>query len=276
MSNDTISTASPVRLQDDLWGERAQDWADVMEGWDGWGLPLYRHVLERISVTSRTRLVDVGCGAGRFCRIAADRGADVAGLDASDALVEIARGRVPRADLQVGDMGQLPWADGSFDVVTGFNSFFLAGDMVAALREARRVARPGAVVATTVFGRPDRCESTPLFASLARFAPPGPDEVPADDEAGSPLYEEGVLEAVVTEAGLTPSEAGYVEVVEHYPDLATMVRGYAAAAPFVLAARRVGTEAVHAALSEAMRGLQHGPTGGCRLVDEARYIIATA
>ena len=178
MSDDTNTTETPAKLQGDLWGDRARDWAEVMEGWDGWGIPLYRHVLERVPVASGTRLLDVGCGAGRFCRIAADRGAKVAGIDASGPLVEIARERVPNADFRVGDMEQLPWADESFDVVTGFNSFFIAGDIVNALREARRVSRAGAIVAMTVFGRPDQCQSTPVFASLAEFAP----SQPSDDE----------------------------------------------------------------------------------------------
>lgn len=238
MSDDTKTTESPAKLQGDLWGARARDWADVMEGWNGWGVPLYRHVLERVPVSSGTRLLDVGCGAGRFARIAADRGAQVAGIDATAPFVGIARERVRGADFRVGDMEQLPWEDDCFDVVTGFNSFFIAGDMVNALREARRVARPGAIVAMTVFGRPDRCESTSVFSSLARFAPSRPvDDEQSDAEPGAPLHQQGALEAIATQAGLTPREAGYVSVAEHYPDLETMVRGYCAAAPFVRAAR---------------------------------------
>ena len=38
-------------------------------------------------------------------------------------------------------METLPWPDDSFDVVTGFNSFFFAGDLVRALREARGGSR---------------------------------------------------------------------------------------------------------------------------------------
>jgi SAM-dependent methyltransferase len=276
MFDDTAKTESPAKLQGDLWGERARDWADVMEGWDGWGVPLYRHVLERVPVTGQTRLLDIGCGAGRFCRIAADRGAEVAGIDASGPLVAIARERIPRADLRVGDMEQLPWADDSFDVVTGFNSFFIAGDMVNALREARRVARAGAIVAMTVFGRPDRCESTAVFSSLAQFAPSPPrDDEQADGEPGPPLHEAAALEALATEAGLAPREAAYVNVAEHYPDLETMVRGYYAAAPFVRAARAAGDEAVRAALTDALRPLEQ-PDRSYRLEDELRYLIAVA
>lgn len=276
MFDDTAATESAAKLQGDLWGERARDWADVMEGWDGWGVALYRHVLERVPVSGETRLLDVGCGAGRFCRTAADRGADVAGIDASGPLVAIARERIPEADLRVGDMERLPWADDSFDVVTGFNSFFIAGDIVAALREARRVARPGALVAMTVFGRPDRCESTTVFSSLARFAPPRPrDDEQPDAEPSRPLNEEGALEALAAEAGLAPSEAAYVNVVETYPDRETMVRGYFAAAPFVRAARAAGDDAVRAALGDALAPLEQ-PDGRYRLEDELRYLIAVA
>lgn len=277
MSSDTtITPESPAAVQGDLWGERARDWAEVMEGWNGWGIPLYRHILERVPVGRDTRLLDVGCGAGRFCRMAADRGARVAGIDATAPLVEIARERIRDADLRVGDMERLPWPEDSFDVVTGFNSFFIAADMVAALREAGRVARPGGTVALTVFGRPERCESTPVFATLGRFAPARPpgDDPPAEDE-GTALHEEGALEAVAAEAGLTPREAGYVNVAEHYPDLETMVRGYSAAAPFVRAARMAGDDAVRDALSEAIRPLRTS-SGAYRLEDELRYLIATA
>ena len=88
-------------------------------------------------------MLDVGCGTGAFLRVAADHGATVCGLDASAALLEIARERVPEADLFQGDLQHLPYVDDSFDAVCGFNSFFFADDMVAALREAgpRRQAR---------------------------------------------------------------------------------------------------------------------------------------
>lgn len=272
--------------QADLWGERARDWADVLEGWNGWGIPIYRHVLERVPVGIETSLLDVGCGAGRFGRIAADRGARVAGLDATEPLLEIARERVPDGDFRAGDMEELPWADDSFDVVTGFNSFFIAADMVKALREAARVARPGAGVAMTVFGRPEQCESTPVFAALGKLMSPpaseaepdpgnGSDDEPAEGESGPALHEEGGLEGVAVQAGLTPGESGYFELVEEYPDLDTMLRGYLAPAPMRRAARLIGEEAVREALREALQPLV-GSDGRPRLHDELRYLIATA
>lgn len=275
MTERTAAGRGSAPAQADLWSERARDWADVMEGWSGWGIPVYRHVLEQVSVGRGTRLLDVGCGAGRFSRMAADRGAAVAGLDATAALVGIAQERTPEGDFRVGEMEDLPWAEDSFDVVTGFNSFFIAADMVNALREARRVARPGGSVAMTVFGRPERCQSTGLFSSLRRFMPPPPVDA-ADQGAARPgLHDEGELEARATAAGLTPTKAGYIEFAEEYPDLETMLRGYLAAPPFVRAARGAGEEAVREALTDALRPLE-APSGRYRLEDEVRYLVAVA
>ena len=257
--------------QAELWGERARDWADVMEGWNGWGVPVYRHVLERIPVGRDTSVLDVGCGAGRFSRIVAYRGAKVSGLDATPALVEIARERIPDGDFRVGDMEKLPWADGSFDLVTGFNSFFIAAEIVNALAEARRVARPGAPVAMTVFGRPEHCQSTAMFKAIAGLLPSKPAD--EDKNAGPALHEEGALEALAAQAGLTPKEAGYIELVESYPNLETVLRGVTASPPLVRAARAVGEGVVRDRLTEVFRAFET-PTGSYALKEEVRYLIA--
>jgi len=105
---------------------------------------VYEDAIRRVGLARGQRVLDIGCGTGVFLRAAADRGAEVFGLDASDALLEISRTRVPEADLRVGEMQALPYEDDFFDVVAGFNPFFFAADMVAALREAKRVAKPRA------------------------------------------------------------------------------------------------------------------------------------
>ena len=278
MADQQATATGSAQSQAELWGERARDWAEVMEGWSAWGIPVYRRVLERVAVAEGSTVLDVGCGAGRFCRIAADRGARVAGLDATPAFVEIARERVPDGDFRVGEMEELPWADDSFDLVTGFNSFFIAADMVNALREAGRVARPSAPVATSVFGRPDRCDSTTVFGALGDLFPSKPTggSDPGDEAGGDrPLHEKGTLEAAAVKAGLTPCEAGYLQFAEVYPNLETLLRGMLAAPPWRRAARVVGEEAVREAVTARLEPFEDS-TGRYRLEEEIRYLIATA
>jgi len=57
------------------------------------------------------------------------------GLDAAEALLDVARKRTPSGDFRQGEMEELPFADGTFDVVTGFNSLQYAADPVNALRQ---------------------------------------------------------------------------------------------------------------------------------------------
>jgi SAM-dependent methyltransferase len=66
-----------------LFGGRAHDWAETWEGPQGWGIPVYGHVLDRAHIGPGTSVLDCGCGAGRFAQMAADRGASVAGIDAA-------------------------------------------------------------------------------------------------------------------------------------------------------------------------------------------------
>jgi hypothetical protein len=79
-------------VQGRLWSARARDWAEVQEATLR---PLFDAIADSLGIGAGTRVLDVGCGAGRFLRRAADRGADVAGLDAAAALVAIARERFP-------------------------------------------------------------------------------------------------------------------------------------------------------------------------------------
>jgi ubiquinone/menaquinone biosynthesis C-methylase UbiE len=90
------------------------------------------------------------------------------------ALIDLARTRLPHADLRVGEMEQLPYQDDSFDLVTGFNSFFFANDIAGAMREAGRVAKPGASVVIQVWG-PHQKNDLEAMKEIARpFLPPRP------------------------------------------------------------------------------------------------------
>ena len=126
----------------------------------------YEAALEALQVGPSTRLLDAGCGAGMFLRLAADRGADVQGLDASEGLLAHARGRVPGAAIIQGELEQLPYEDASFDVVTGFNSFQYAARPAVALAEARRVVRPGGRVLLLNWAPAELCEAAGYLIAL--------------------------------------------------------------------------------------------------------------
>ena len=157
--------------------------------------PLYEAALEGVGLDRGDRLLDLGCGTGVFLRMCADRGVVVSGLDAAEGLLALARARVPEADLRLGDLQALPYADDSFDVVTGFTSFFYADDTVGALREAGRVARAGAPVVIAVWGRPERCEMEAVKQAVAAFRGAEPPnratarQAPPHTKDGSPVAE---------------------------------------------------------------------------------------
>ena len=83
------------------------------------------------------------CGGGGASILAAERGAQVSGLDAAEGLIAFARQRVSNGDFRVGDIESLPFDDDSFDVVFAANSVQYSEDRVAALRELGRVCTPG-------------------------------------------------------------------------------------------------------------------------------------
>jgi SAM-dependent methyltransferase len=250
-----------------LWGARPDDWARNEEQ----QLPTYEEAIRRVGIGIGHHVLDLGCGSGVFLRAAADRGARVFGLDASEALLELARSRVPEADLRVGDMQFLPYEDDFFDVVAGFNSFFFAADMVGALREARRVAKPGAPVVIQVWGCAERCDLTAMKDALTPFLPaPDPDAPPPPA-----LWKEGVLEGISADAGLTPESAFDLSWAFEFPDAEAVARGMLSAALAVLAIRAGGEEAVRAAILEALARYRT-PSGGYRLENEWHYVIASA
>jgi SAM-dependent methyltransferase len=232
-----------------LFGARAATWADTWEGPQGWGTPVYAHVLDRARVGAGTSVLDCGCGAGRFVRLAADRGADVAGIDASGDLVDIAAERSPRADLRVGDFQALPWPDGSFDVVTGFSTFQFADDHAAALAEARRVCRGQVWVVV-----PTRLADSGIphvFAALTTLFPP--DALPSLKRSGMyALSAPGKLEDVLAAAGMSPRTDETIEATSLFPDAVAAVGAFLSAGATALAVRHAGQPAVERAVSDAL------------------------
>jgi ubiquinone/menaquinone biosynthesis C-methylase UbiE len=89
-----------------------------------------------------TRVLELGCGSGHWLRAMAAAGFEVAGIDPSQGMLDLASNRV-RGDLRRGRAEELPWPDGSFDAVFAVNALHHFVAPAAAAREAFRVLRGG-------------------------------------------------------------------------------------------------------------------------------------
>jgi SAM-dependent methyltransferase len=246
-----------------LWSARAREWAEMQEPRQA---EMYPPMLDAAGVGAGTRLLDVGCGSGVAAAIAHERGAQVTGIDAAPAAIEFARRRVPDGNFRVGEIEALPYEDGAFDVVTGFNAFQYAADVAGALREARRV---GALVGIMTWGAPERCDAAGVLKALGALMPPPPPGAVGPFALSAP----GALEELVERAGLEPRTAGTVRTMWEYPADDTIRRGFLAGGPAVKVVEVVGEPRAMATVLEALAPFRSAG-GGYALHNEWRYVIA--
>jgi SAM-dependent methyltransferase len=167
-------------------------------------------------------------------------------------------------------MESLPFGDRSFDVVAGFNSFQFAASPVNALREACRVSLTGAVV-IAVFGKREDSESAAYIEALGSLLPPPPPGAPGPFA----LSADGALEALATEAGMTPGPVETVDCPWEYPDTQTALRGLLSSGPAIRAVEHAGEATVREVILEVISPFRT-VSGGYRLKNTFCYLIATA
>jgi len=189
----------------------------------------WRRITVEQVVRKGDRVLDACCGTGDLAVAARSHGADVVGLDFSEAMLERARAKSSEIEWVRGDVLALPFGDASFDAVTVGFGIRNVDDLEAGLHELRRVLRPGGRLGILEITRPrglvapfyrlwfDRvvpllgkvlpggAAYTYLPASVRRF--PGPEELAALlDSAGFAgvrfrLFAGGIVALHVAEAG---------------------------------------------------------------------------
>jgi SAM-dependent methyltransferase len=135
------------------------------------------HCVEAAAVTSHDTVLDVACGAGNATIPAAKTGATTTGLDLTPELLEGGKAAADAAGVEIdwveGDAEQLPFDDGSFDVVISVFGCMFAPDHKRTASELARVLKPG--------GRLAVCAWTPegnvgqFFMTVAKHMPPPPE-----------------------------------------------------------------------------------------------------
>jgi ubiquinone/menaquinone biosynthesis C-methylase UbiE len=109
------------------------------------------HRVRRFPLAER-RIVEVGCGEGDWLRFFERIGArqeNLSGIDLGEGRIEIAKRRLPAADVRAGDATKLPWPDASFDIALQrmmFTSILDADARKAAAAEMMRVVRPDGLI----------------------------------------------------------------------------------------------------------------------------------
>src|SRR5262249_7581243 len=166
-------------------------------------------------------------------------------------------------------MEALPYEDDRFDLVTGFNSFFFANDMVAAMREAGRVAKPDAPVVIQVWGAHEHCELEAMKAIARPFLPPRPPDAPPDPDLAQP----GVLRTLPTEAGLKPTDEFDARWALQYPDAQTLGRALVAVAGLATLAGPDRENELRTAIVDGLAGYRQ-PDSSYRLVNEFHFLVA--
>ena len=253
------------RTAGEAWGHAAAEWACLYEHY---AFDVITAVFDRVGVAPGVRLLDVACGAGLAVRYAAGRGATVAGIDASEALVEIACDRSPGTDLRVGSMFALPWAAGSFDAVTSINGVW--GGCDAALQEAHRVLRPGGMIGISFWGAGPPDDLRAVFKAIARHSP----------EANfhgmkrlNGIATPGVAEDMLAASGFEVRESGNRVSTIEWPDADLAWRALSSGGPAYAALQHGDPDAVRADVLAALAPVRDR-RGVFRLRGDHRFVIA--
>jgi demethylmenaquinone methyltransferase/2-methoxy-6-polyprenyl-1,4-benzoquinol methylase len=145
---------------------------------------LHRHWKKRLlrlaAARPHERALDLCCGTGDVAFALARDGADVVGLDFTEAMLAVAAQRAAtlpdksatNVKFLRGDAQQIPFPDAAFDIVTISYGLRNLADWEIGLREMERVARPGGRLLVLDFARPDNAIWRSIYFGYLRWFVP--------------------------------------------------------------------------------------------------------
>ena len=254
-------------IQNKLWSRQTQDWANIQEktGFSG-----YEYALNQLELNEHVNLLDVGCGSGIFSDFAQSKGISITGIDACENLIKHAIQRNPNVRFLEGDMEELPFSNGSFDVVCGFNSFQYAENIKNAFTEAKRVLRDKGKIVVMIWGNKEDCEAATYIQALGSLLPPPP------PGAAGPfaLSENQLLERLLEEVGFKIVDNYDVDSVWTYPDKLTALKGLGSAGPITKVIEQTSSEEVEKTILNAIEPYVQ-PDGTVVYNNKMRVVTAT-
>ena len=188
------------------------DWHKRFVQQAAWTRELRNYLFTRTGMQTARSVLEVGCGSGAILAGLAT-GASVHGLDREAGRLAEARQHARQASLACGDALRLPYAGGVFDITFCHFLLLWVRDPLQALREMKRVTRPGGSI--LALAEPDytaRVDKPDGLAALGRWQAESLRRQGADPGLGSRLPE------LFRQAGIRPVETGSLHTDgEHLP-----------------------------------------------------------
>jgi ubiquinone/menaquinone biosynthesis C-methylase UbiE len=237
---------STKTVQGKLWSISPQNWSTHFEPYF---LPLYKKALQELEISPDTMLLDAGCGSGMFSSMAIDAGAQVIGIDAAPGLLEIARQRNPQNNFMEEDLEAMPFANNSFDLVTGFNSFQYAGNFSKALAEAHRVLKPGGILVLAIWDKPANSDGAEVLKAISTLLPPPLPGTPGPFS----LSEDGKMEEFLKETGFNLINRVQISCPFIYQSLGNGIRSFMGTGPAAAALNYADKKQVEETIAAALQ-----------------------